>query len=79
MTTKDYDSRLAFLLFSEQQKGTIPPSLCADMLRMTTQGVTNAGNRGRLKYVKWKGIRHYGITSVQEYRIFFSKKFDTRS
>ena len=77
-STKDYNQALAFACFSEDQGGVYPPSLAAHFLRMTSQGVWNASERGRLDFVTWKKTRYYGARSLRDYRQNHSRQFQTR-
>ncbi len=76
--TSDNHEAAAFDLFNRQQGGVVPPTLAAHYLKISIQGVYNAGSRGRLDFVKWRGTRYYGWASLLEYMTWHSARVKLR-
>ena len=61
--------------FTDQQGGVYPARLAADALRMTTQGVWKAAQRGWIAFVRDGRSLYYGKKDVENYRWSISRKF----
>jgi len=70
----DNNQAAAFSLFSQREKGVVPPTLAAHILGITIQGVYSAASRGRISYVKWRSVRYYGLASLHSYSYYHQKK-----
>lgn len=70
----DNNQAAAFSLFSQRERGVVPPTLAAHILGITIQGVYSAASRGRISYVKWRTVRYYGLASLHSYSYYYQKK-----
>lgn len=71
---KKNEQFMAYDFFMEVQGGIYPPAVACHVLDLSPSGLFSAAERGKLDFVVFQGRRFYGRKSVNDYRIWHSRK-----